>query len=623
MGQVIALETVGARRLLAAATAITLLVLVSVAWAGPSWAHAVLVSSDPADGATLDEAPETVTFEFDETVSLDLGGLAVLDSSGTAVHDGDATSVGGVVSVGLPDDLDVGTYVASYRVLSADGHPISGAIVFGVGVAPDAASVTALTTANEEGWGLWAGLGRMMVFLGVLLAVGAAVFFAFLLDTTVPRRPFRWLVPAAAATALAGLPVMVVSTAARGSGQGWDVLGDGDLLRSALGQGLGAMAALSVLAVVLAVASATLGPRLLATGARQATAGASLVVASAAFAQWGHVRAADPRWLAVVGDVVHVAAAAVWLAGLVLLSWMLVARIGRAEAAAATLQRFSAWAAVLVAMVALGGGAMASTQLEAPSDLWGSDWGQVLAVKLALVALVLILAGLNRWRLLPSVLAHTGELDAGYVADGASDGSFDAGSDDGDGSSGDRDSAEVPVSAGGVAVGQAGTAGDDRRAEPTPQQRAWALMRASVGIEAALLVLVVLVTAVLVDVTPPGREATGAATVAGGEFSGEEMIGDTTLVVDVTPGRVGFNEVHLYYFGPDGSLADIAERVDIDFSLPAQDLGPITREAFRLTGGHYIHEGSELSVAGEWEITVVTRVSRFEEERSTFTVPIG
>jgi copper transport protein len=538
--------------------------LALAAWAGPASAHAVLVSSDPADGSTIDQLPEEAVLTFTETVSLGGGGVDVLDSEGKAVQAGEADADGDTVRVPLPADLADGTYVISYRIISADGHPISGAVIFGLGVAPDPSAGAAAVPADDEGWGFWAGVGRLLAYAGALVCAGAATFLAFIADPEIPRRPFRWVVPAAAITTLAAIPILVVSQAARISGAGWDVLGDTQQLKDALGAGLGWQSLLLVLAVAAAVVSA----RAQGTVAR-AGAALSLALTGAAFMVWGHARTGDPSWLALIGDAVHVAAGAAWVGGLVLLAWVLIGRIGGADAAARTVSRFSSLAVVIVIAVAIGGFALAWAELRSVSALWDSSYGRLLLLKLSVVGFVLGLAAWNRFRLVPQVeAAATGGPGAARREDG------------------------------------------------------WRHLRLSVGLEALGLIAVIGVTTVLVEVTPPVTGAEASA-IAAAPFHGEAPVADTNLVVDLSPGAAGTNEVHLTYIGADGALADIAESVTLEFSLPSAGLGPIEREATLLVGGHYTYEGNDMTIPGEWKMTVVTRLSRFEEERTDFTVPIG
>jgi copper transport protein len=536
-------------------------------WAAPASAHAVLESSTPADGSTIDAAPEDVVLRFTEPVSLSGGGVDVLDGAGQAIDAGDAEVDGPLITVPMPDELADGTYVISYRITSADGHPISGGIVFGLGVAPDAGAGAAAAQPVDEGaWGYVAGVGRLLGYAGALVAAGAALFLAVVADPELPRRPFRWVVPVAAVAAVVAVPVLVVSQAARVSGRGWDVVSDEEQLRSALGQGLGWQCLLLVLAVASAVASARSTGTIARVGAVL-----SLILTGAAFAIWGHARTGEPSWLALGGDALHVAAGAAWVGGLALLAWVLLGRIGDSDAAARTVARFSSLAGVFVIAVALGGSALAFAELRSVSALWDTDYGRLLLVKLAVVGVVLALAGWNRFRLVPRVEAAAASGPGAALRDGG-----------------------------------------------------WRPLRTSVGLEAAGLLLILGVTTVLVEVTPAVTDTVaGDAPAPAAPFHGEAAVGEAELSFEVTPGAAGANDVHLTYLGADGALADIAEEVTLEFRLPEADLGPISRDTVELVGGHYTYSGTDLSIPGEWEVTVVTRLSRFEEERTPFTVPIG
>jgi methionine-rich copper-binding protein CopC len=103
---------------LAAPTALT---------AAPAWAHTRLVSSTPSAGAPV-EAPGEVALVFTDLVQPDLSALSVRDADGEE-HVSGAPSPGGdgsSVSQALRSPLEPGTYRVAYRVLAADGHPVTG-----------------------------------------------------------------------------------------------------------------------------------------------------------------------------------------------------------------------------------------------------------------------------------------------------------------------------------------------------------------------------------------------------------------------------------------------------------------------------------------------------------------
>src|SRR5690606_27792126 len=120
----------------AGALLVLLAALVAVLGAGasPAAAHAVLVSSSPGEGERLPQGPTEVSLVFSEEVDGELGGVQVLDSTGARVDVGAAVQPSpSQLQVDVAPDLADGTYLVSYRVVSADGHPVSGAVVFAVG----------------------------------------------------------------------------------------------------------------------------------------------------------------------------------------------------------------------------------------------------------------------------------------------------------------------------------------------------------------------------------------------------------------------------------------------------------------------------------------------------------
>ena len=94
--------------------------------ASPAFAHAGLVSTTPVDGAVLDAAPAVVTFVFNEELLASAVNVSITNEAGAVVAKDIAESAGTEVTVPWPADLADGTYVVSYRVVSNDGHPITG-----------------------------------------------------------------------------------------------------------------------------------------------------------------------------------------------------------------------------------------------------------------------------------------------------------------------------------------------------------------------------------------------------------------------------------------------------------------------------------------------------------------
>ena len=138
------------RRITALAAALVGVLAGLVLYAAPASAHATLVTSTPGDGARLKSAPASVSITFDEPVSISY--FHVIDPSGDRVEAGTPTHPGGdgtKIAVNLRPGLGDGTYVESWRVISADSHPVAGTVRFVVGNGPLAASTVDVSTVNR------------------------------------------------------------------------------------------------------------------------------------------------------------------------------------------------------------------------------------------------------------------------------------------------------------------------------------------------------------------------------------------------------------------------------------------------------------------------------------------
>ncbi|WP_433224280.1 copper resistance CopC family protein [Microtetraspora malaysiensis] len=107
--------------------------------AAPAQAHNVLVGSDPKDGAQVATAPERITLNFDQPVRRDFARIAVTGPDGADYTRGEITTKGNDASVGLAPLGPAGAYVIGYRVVSNDGHPVTGTITFTLTAAGPAA----------------------------------------------------------------------------------------------------------------------------------------------------------------------------------------------------------------------------------------------------------------------------------------------------------------------------------------------------------------------------------------------------------------------------------------------------------------------------------------------------
>lgn len=146
------LESVSARRTALVAACLTAIafacfgIALPAAWAVEAAAivrvpaHAQLLSVTPADGATLTQPPAQVALVFNEEINPAFV-TVTLTTGGASSPLGAPVVSGGTVTVPVPSGAAAGAYRIAYRVVSKDGHPISGASGFTVAAATSSAAV--------------------------------------------------------------------------------------------------------------------------------------------------------------------------------------------------------------------------------------------------------------------------------------------------------------------------------------------------------------------------------------------------------------------------------------------------------------------------------------------------
>lgn len=379
-----------------------------LALAGPAAAHATLVSSTPAEGAVLEEVPDAAELVFDEGVSLPPRGVQVYDARGEPVASTASTS-GSTLTVDLPGSLADGSYVVVWRVVSADGHPVSGSLTFSIG-APSAEVVTP-GEPPSSGAGVRGLLGVLQAasVAGLLLAGGLVLFGALVLrgrgTDLVAERVFAVLGPAAMVALLCtvavapvaalyqqGLPLADLATSAPFA---WSLVRDQLLVALLVGLGLGTAVWLS-------------RPTRTTTGRHTRGALGAAAVAVAAPALVGHTRAFTPEPLLLVTDAAHLLVGAAWFGGLVGLAIALRTVGGNPRASADLLTRFSTVAAVALGVLVATGSLQAWRIVQTWQNLFETAYGRLLMVKVGVAVLVALVAAWNRWRLLPATSTAVG-----------------------------------------------------------------------------------------------------------------------------------------------------------------------------------------------------------------------
>ncbi|AZM90107.1 copper resistance protein CopC [Streptomyces sp. W1SF4] len=640
--------------------------------AAPATAHAALTASDPQDGAVVATAPAQVTLSFSEQVAMGDDSIRVMDPQGKRVDTGELRDMcsGSTVRYGtaLHPGLPNGTYTVAWQAVSADSHPISGAFTFSVG-APSATSVT-LPDRKVGGGpvGIAYGIARYAAYAGFTVLVGGAAFILLCWRRGAAERPLQKLVVRGWVTLTAAtLAMLVLRTPYTGSGEFADAF-DLDGLKAVLDTKTGAAflsrllllgaAALFIAVLFGAYARRQKAAATDATGAvdegvraeeKKETSDLAFglgvggtVVAGGIAATWAlaeHASTGIQPAVAMPADILHLLAVAAWLGGLTAL---LVALRKVPDIEREAVRRFSRVAFISVLVLAVTGVYQSWRQVGSWSALTGTSYGRLLLIKITLVAVLVGIAYLSRkWT---SRLGEVRAEEPEKVLAGADvSRETSAGSASGDAAATDASTeADAPADAAGT---------DPKRAAQLARQRAArekaretrvrdadpgrAGLRRSVLAEAGVAVVLLAVTTVLTS-TEPGR-AVEKETGRGGasapavpnrpvkitlpfDTGGQNGKGNVRLELD--PGRVGANTLHLWADGPDGKPLDLPE-VKISFTLPAKEIGPLPLAPDRAAAGHWTASGVQLPLAGEWRIDVTVRTSDIDQTTVQKNVKIG
>lgn len=342
--------------------------------ATPASAHPTLLFTDPAADTAVPTSPPVISLVFGEAVTVSPHAVAVVDGDGHPVPMGPtSTARDGTVVMARPRGvLPPGTYLVRWQVTGSDGDLVDQEFRFAVGTAISGAG--AGSGAQPVSWGDAA--LRWLLFAGLALALGGVIGERFTTSARAERPdlpPLRsWALPGAllGLAGVVGLAALLVTDTAAVSTL-WQGRAGQFLLAEALG---------------LAMTSA------LALRGERAREWAVLPLAAVAVAEGlrSHANVAAPGWGAALTGV-HLAAAALW-AG-VLLHVVRTALAWRREPPAVRwvlsgYLRLATWVFVIV----IGTGTITALVLVPLSVILTSTYGQILLIKLALVALATGLA---------------------------------------------------------------------------------------------------------------------------------------------------------------------------------------------------------------------------------------
>ena len=533
--------------------------LVALVTAPGALAHATLQSSEPASNSIVRESPPTVTLQFSEAVETAFGSIRVYDCGGERVDSGKATRPSdSSVAINLDRSLPAGTYTVTWRVISADAHPVAGAFVFSVKAASKSGECKQVFGKEGTPGSIDAlfKFVRALDFALILLVVGGATVLALVLRSAAPylrAMLYRILAGLALGLIVACILCIVLQGAVAG-GFGvseafrWDTVDS--VLQTRFGKAF--LWQLGLAAVVAPGA-------FLASRSRNGTFGLLLLIPAflllPTLSAAGHARTSGT--VALIADVVHIAAASVWVGGLAFtVLALLLAGTDRWPLASRAVPVFSILAVGSVVTLIIAGTIRGYEEVKAFHGLWDTTYGKLLLLKIGLVLPLLALGAYNNRFAVPRL---------------------------------------------------------KRQIASVLEQRRF--LRAA-GVELAIMAAIVGVTAVLVT-EPPAK-----ASVKAPKFVNAFVpIGNLEVNYTIEPAKTGPNIIHLYFFKPTGEPANVDD-AKLSATLPSAGVGPINIPLQKIVPSHYTTPAGVFPQAGDWQVLIEARRGEFEALTQTVTVPI-
>jgi copper transport protein len=146
--------------------------------------------------------------------------------------------------------------------------------------------------------------------------------------------------------------------------------------------------------------------------------------------------------------------------------------------------------------------------------------------------------------------------------------------------------------------------------------RTGVLLRRTLRAELGLGLVAIAVTGALSSYAPSTAESSGP-------YSTDVIVGPARMEVTVDPARTGPNELHLYLFDrKSGAPYTATKQLTLTAALPSKQIAKITLSPHVAGPGHYVVDGANFGVAGQWTLDATVRVSDFDQFAKRFSVPI-
>src|SRR5262249_25771679 len=153
-----------------------LVLLAALAPAAEAFAHASLIRSETTDRGVVAQAPSILVLTFNEPVSPLV--VRLVRPTGDATDLKDVAASDASLTIPLPEGLTLGTYLLSWRVISADGHPVGGALTFSVVHRSALRPTSELDFHPGWRWAIWA--AKLMLYVGLCVGIGGTFYAAWI-----------------------------------------------------------------------------------------------------------------------------------------------------------------------------------------------------------------------------------------------------------------------------------------------------------------------------------------------------------------------------------------------------------------------------------------------------------
>lgn len=364
-------------------------------------AHAYIVNSSPSENESLDDSPTKATIEYNEKIQSGFAVLNVTNSAGEKVDEGNVTVEGKTISVDLKANLKNDVYTMEWRVVSADGHSITGLVPFSIGELPEGVVLPQEQYTADKSSMVSVSINKVLLYSGFSLYMGLVLFYLVWfrpngLEPKIAGRTKRYAVVALTLIGLGLLSFIVIQTQVNAGVSFFQALKPSLLLETLQSTKEGTIWSIQmvlflllVLAQVLIFKKGALLKKIMWILPLISFVGILLCKAFI-----GHPSSSPYENVAIIMNFFHLTAASIWLGGIIVIIFLLKEGVFAKEGEQHdiywnTLQSYSMWALFTVAVLAISGAVNGSLLIPDFHSLVSTAYGITLLVKVGIFALMI------------------------------------------------------------------------------------------------------------------------------------------------------------------------------------------------------------------------------------------